>query len=40
LDPSRFPEFILVNKLCKALEYFMGNAHLKSLGCQVCFFDR
>jgi hypothetical protein len=38
LDPSRFPEFILINKLCKALEYFMGNAHLKSIGCQVGFF--
>jgi hypothetical protein len=35
---TRFPEFILVNKLCKALEYFMGNAHLKSLGYHVNFF--
>jgi len=32
LDPIRFPEFILVNKLCKALEFFMGNPCLKSLG--------
>jgi hypothetical protein len=32
LDPVRFPEYILVNKFCKALEFFMGNACLKSLG--------
>jgi hypothetical protein len=35
LDPIRFPEYILVNKFCKALEFFMGNACLKSLGTMV-----
>jgi len=44
LDPVKFPNYILVNKLCKALEFFMGNACLKSLGavvsnayCNLCY---
>lgn len=35
MDPEKYPDYIMVSKLCKALELFMGNAYLKSVGTKV-----
>jgi ribosomal protein RSM22 (predicted rRNA methylase) len=35
LDPTRFPNFILLKKLCKTVETFLGNHYLQSIGIKV-----